>query len=235
MMYPCNALFTARKCISGTKKLQYGKINLTETRVTLAASDAACRTGDLYFSPRQQTGRNLMNDIFTPGVGFTIISGGQTGADRAALDWAIRHGFSHDGWCPKGRKTEDGPLPAMYRLHETPSPAYLQRTEWNVRDSDATLIFTLTDRLDGGSRRTLEFAEKLGRPWLHFRPGVHPKFIARFNERHAVTRLNVAGKRESSAPGIAQFVSNALSAAVMIDASWPCDYAYQGASDVRQC
>jgi hypothetical protein len=156
-----------------------------------------------------------MIDIFTVGVGFTIISGGQTGADRAALDWAIRHGIAYDGWCPKGRKTEDGPLPETYRLRETPSSAYLQRTEWNVRDSDATLIFTMTDRLDGGSKRTVEFAEKLNRPWLHFRPGVHPKFIARFLQRHAVIRLNVAGKRESSAPGIGQFVSDALSAAVV--------------------
>lgn len=160
-----------------------------------------------------------MTDIFTLVANFTIVSGGQTGADRAALDWAIRHGIAYDGWCPKGRKTEDGPLPETYRLRETPSSAYLQRTEWNVRDSDATLIFTMTDRLDGGSKRTAEFAEKLHRPWLHFRPGVHPKFIARFLQRHGVTRLNVAGKRESSAPGIGQFVSDALSAAMVIGAA----------------
>lgn len=158
-----------------------------------------------------------MTDTYTVTKAFTIVSGGQTGADRAALDWAIANGVGHGGWCPKGRKTEDGPLPAVYQLVETPASAYLQRTEWNVRDSDATLIFTLNDKLDGGSRRTLEFAEKLGKPCLHIRPGVHPKFIARFLERHGVMRLNVAGKRESSAPGIGKFVEESLSAALIVN------------------
>jgi hypothetical protein len=157
-----------------------------------------------------------MTDIYTVTKAFTIVSGGQTGADRAALDWAIANGIGHGGWCPKGRKTEDGPLPAIYQLTETPASAYLQRTEWNVRDSDATLIFTLDDKLDGGSKRTLEFAGKLGKPCLHIRPGVHPKFIARFLQRHGVMRLNVAGKRESSAPGIGAFVEASLSAALAV-------------------
>lgn len=159
-----------------------------------------------------------MSDVFEVDSGFTIVSGGQSGADLAALDWAIEHQVAHGGWCPKGRKTEDGPLPAIYQLVETPSAAYLQRTEWNVRDSDATIIFTLTEKLDGGSRRTADFAEKLGKPYMHFRPGVHPKFIARFLARHAVTRLNIAGKRESSAPGIAAVVRSALSAALSVPA-----------------
>lgn len=67
-----------------------------------------------------------------------IISGGQTGADRAALDWAIAIGVSHGGWCPKGRKAEDGEIDGRYNLRETPSADYPQRTEWNVRDSDGT-------------------------------------------------------------------------------------------------
>jgi hypothetical protein len=157
-----------------------------------------------------------MNETFIVGEGFTLVSGGQSGADRAGLDWAIEHGVRHGGWCPKGRKTEDGPLPSTYQLIETPSRAYLERTEWNVRDSDATLIFTLSEKLDGGSKRTAEFAEKLGKPCLHFRPGVHPKFIARFLARHSVARLNIAGKRESSAPGIGMLVREALSAALII-------------------
>jgi hypothetical protein len=86
-----------------------------------------------------------------------------------------------------------------------------------VRDSDATLIFTLSDKLDGGSKRTADFAEKLGKPYLHIRPGVHPKFVARFLARYAVTRLNIAGKRESGAPGIAQLVHDVLSAAVRVE------------------
>lgn len=157
-----------------------------------------------------------MSDVFELGPRFTIVSGGQSGADLAGLDWAIEHRLAHGGWCPKGRKTEDGPLPAVYQLVETPSAAYLQRTEWNVRDSDATIIFTLAEKLDGGSRRAADFAKKLGKPHMHFRPGVHPKFIARFLARHAVTRLNIAGKRESSAPGIAAFVRAALAAALAV-------------------
>ena len=157
-----------------------------------------------------------MSDVFEVGTGFTIISGGQSGADQAALDWAIEHRVAHGGWCPKGRKTEDGPLAAIYQLAETPSAAYLERTEWNVRDSDATIIFTLTEKLDGGSRRTADFAEKLDKPYMHFRPGVHPKFIARFLARHAVKRLNIAGKRESGAPGIGAVVHAALSAALSV-------------------
>lgn len=155
-----------------------------------------------------------MDSVFQVSSKFMIVSGGQTGADRAALDWALSHGVSHGGWCPRGRKAEDGPLSANYRLSETPSGGYLQRTEWNVRDSDATLIFTLTEKLDRGSRRTAEFAGKLGRPWLHVRPGVHPKFVAKFLTQYQVFKLNVAGKRESSAPGISQLVNDVLCAAL---------------------
>jgi hypothetical protein len=147
---------------------------------------------------------------------FTLVSGGQTGADQAGLDWAIAHGVRHGGWCPKGRKSEDGPLSEVYQLTETPSASYLQRTEWNVRDSCATLVFTLTDKLEGGSKRTAEFAERLGKPWLHVRPGVHPKYVARFLARHAVTTLNVAGKRESGAPGISAFTADTLSQALRL-------------------
>ena len=155
-----------------------------------------------------------MDDVFVPGPGFKLVAGGQTGADRAALDGAIGQGVPHGGWCPRGRKTEDGVLPDRYLLQETPTAAYLQRTEWNVRDSDATLIFTLDDRLDGGSKRTGAFADSLGKPWLHVRPGVHPKYVARFLARHGVGTLNVAGKRESSAPGIGELVRQVLSQAL---------------------
>jgi hypothetical protein len=157
-----------------------------------------------------------MDDVFVAGEGFMVVSGGQSGADRAGLDWAIEQGIHHGGWCPRGRKTEDGTLPAHYLLQETPTAGYLQRTEWNVRDSDATLIFTLGDNLDGGSKRTAAFAESLGKPWLHVRPGVHPKYVARFLTRHNVTTLNVAGKRESTAPGIGDLVRQVLSVAVRI-------------------
>lgn len=163
-----------------------------------------------------------MDDVYSMGDGFMIVSGGQTGADRAGLDWAISNGVRHGGWCPRGRKTENGVLPRMYHLKETPGAGYLQRTEWNVRDSDATLVFTLDDKLDGGSKRTAAFADSLGKPWMHVRPGVHPKYVARFLLRHGVATLNIAGKRASTAPGIEQFVREMLSQAVRVNEIRSC-------------
>jgi hypothetical protein len=145
---------------------------------------------------------------------FRIVSGGQSGADLAALEWALAHSVAHGGWCPKGRKSEAGTIDARFQLKETPSSSYLQRTQWNVRDSDATVIFTLSDKLDGGSVRTSGFADQLGKPWMHFRPGVHEKYLSQFLARHQVKVLNVAGKRESAAPGIHAFVFEVLSKAL---------------------
>lgn len=139
-----------------------------------------------------------------------IVSGGQTGADRAGLDWAIARGLELGGWCPKGRRSEDGLIPPQYPLDETLSAGYQQRTKWNVRDSDATVIFTLKEELDGGSELTARLADSLGRPWLHFRAGVHERHVVSFLECHDVRILNIAGKRESAAPGIYRFTFDAL-------------------------
>ena len=155
-----------------------------------------------------------MSDRYSLPPSFRVVSGGQSGADLAGLDWAIRHHVDHGGWCPKGRRSEDGAIPHTYILSETPLANYLQRTEWNVRDSDATVVFTMSDTLDGGSKRTVQFAEQLRRPWLHFRPGVHEKFLVRFLQAHKVLTLNVAGKRESAAPGVHHFVMEALDRAL---------------------
>jgi len=133
-----------------------------------------------------------------------IVSGAQTGADRAGLDVAIRHGFPHGGWCPKGRKAEDGPIGGQYKLVETPSASYLQRTEWNARDSDGTVVFTLARRVSGGSLRTIEFAKKHGKPCIHisladYIPSVT---LQGFVEDYEIKVLNVAGSRETKEPGI---------------------------------
>ncbi len=96
-----------------------------------------------------------------------IISGGQAGADRAALDWAIANGIPHCGWCPKGRKAEDGRIPDDYRLQETASADCTERTEKNVVDSDGTVILTMSPKLGRGSRLTVKLAQKHGKPWLH--------------------------------------------------------------------
>src|SRR6516225_901027 len=95
-----------------------------------------------------------------------IISGGQTGVDRAALDFAIRHGLEHGGWCPKGRKAEDGAIPRRYHLQETDSPEYAERTVKNILAADATLIIVREEPLTGGTALTFELAEKHGRPVL---------------------------------------------------------------------
>ena len=93
-------------------------------------------------------------------LAIKIVSGGQTGADRAALDFAIEHGIAHGGWCPKGRPAEDGTIDPRYKLQVTPSSDYVQRTEWNVRDSDGSVVFSIAAALTGGSKETVE---RLGR------------------------------------------------------------------------
>jgi hypothetical protein len=85
-------------------------------------------------------------------------------ADRAALDWALSHKLPCGGWCPKGRKAEDGKIEPKYPLEESSSASYLQRTEWNVRDSDGTVLFSLVAELTGGSKKTVDFAKKHHKP-----------------------------------------------------------------------
>lgn len=132
-----------------------------------------------------------------------IISGGQTGVDRAALDVALELGLPCGGWCPRGRRAEDGAVPQIYPLQETRVAAYSDRTERNVQGSDATLILN-RGRLEGGTRLTLEIAATLGRPCrvvdLDHPPP--PESLTTWLESHAVKVLNVAGPRESGRPGI---------------------------------
>lgn len=145
-----------------------------------------------------------------------IISGGQSGADRAALDWAIEHQVPHGGWCPLGRLAEDGTISKRFDLVETPSEGYAQRTEWNVRDSDATVIFSISRTLTGGSRLTEDLAGKWKRPCLHLsRNGSkNPALILNeFLDQYFVRILNIAGPRDSTEPGIGDFVSEVLDGA----------------------
>lgn len=136
-----------------------------------------------------------------------IVSGGQSGADRAALDWAIARGLAYGGWCPRGRRAEDGRIAQHYALEETPSRDYAQRTRWNVRDSDATLIVSRAASLTGGSAYTARCAERLGKPWLHARPGADDAAaILAFLDQNRVRTLNVAGPRASTEPGVYEYV-----------------------------
>jgi hypothetical protein len=130
-----------------------------------------------------------------------IISGGQTGADRAALDVAIELGIAHGGWIPKGRKTESGRLPSRYQLKEMPTDSYPKRTEQNVLDSDGTLIISHGE-LTGGSEYTRQMAEKHGKPWMHIdanKTSVEAavQVIRAWISGSGIKILNVAGPRAS--------------------------------------
>jgi len=158
-----------------------------------------------------------------------IVSGGQTGADRGGLEAAIYCELPHGGWCPRGRKAEDGRIPEKYQLAEMNSAEYIARTEANVIDSDATVVFTF-GMAEGGSLRTLEFCQKHCKPWHHVNLGAtgrtgatngivnwlqgredgdYDDYTAQPPEKCV---LNVAGSRESKSLGIRDIVM-----AVMID------------------
>ena len=145
-----------------------------------------------------------------------IISGGQTGADRAALDFAIVSDYSHGGWAPRGRKAEDGCIALKYQLTELPEGGYRQRTRRNVEDSDGTLIVNL-GALDGSTRATKIFAEKAGKPLFvaQVDDGVTAEMAAdvlAWLRAHDIKTLNLAGPRESKRPGIYQLTTALLEA-----------------------
>ncbi|WP_164104660.1 putative molybdenum carrier protein [Candidatus Laterigemmans baculatus] len=146
--------------------------------------------------------RNRSGEPFCP---QRIVSGGQTGVDRGALDAAIDLGLGHGGWCPRGRLAEDGSIPSRYEMQEMDSPEYTARTEQNVIDSDATLILH-DGQLRGGTLLTKRIAARLGKPTLAVRlddpRGVET--IRRWLTQTRPTVLNVAGPRGSSNPGIAE-------------------------------
>jgi hypothetical protein len=131
-----------------------------------------------------------------------IVSGGQTGVDRAGLEVAIALGIEHGGWCPAGRRAEDGTVPSRYALNENDSYDYTVRTRQNVIDSDATLIL-FEDKIRGGTKLTKRIAEEVAKPSLcvKLEESSVRKIVDWLNEVTPNT-LNVAGPRESSSPGI---------------------------------
>lgn len=158
-----------------------------------------------------------------------IVSGGQTGADRGGLRAADALHLAHGGWCPKGRRAEDGLIPQRWVLKETASTDYHERTRLNVRDSDGTLLFTETARLTPGSRTTLRAIIELGRQYHHANLSLKRETLLRDIARWLadckafgtpVVTLNVAGTRESKAPGIEQHVCQLLVTALR-DSSLP--------------
>jgi len=150
-----------------------------------------------------------------------VISGGQTGVDRAALRAARAVGLEIGGWCPPGRVSADGPIPAEFPLRETPSERSTKapdiprslRSEWNVRDADATLILTPAESLDDpGTAASAEFTRDYDRPLLICDPSSAEAAasIIRWLEAGNVEMLNVAGPSEAAAPGIGDVVYSLL-------------------------
>lgn len=155
----------------------------------------------------------MNNDVRSGEVRYPlrrIVSGGQTGVDRAALDVAIELGLEVGGWCPAGRRAEDGRVPERYPLKETPTAEYAQRTAWNVRDSDATLILGRGD-LSGGTLTTLEEARRRGKPVLvaDLRT-FDTDAVRKWLDEGAMAVLNVAGPRASEEDRIYDDAQTAL-------------------------
>ena len=132
-----------------------------------------------------------------------IISGGQTGVDRATLDAALAVDFPCGGWCPQGRTAEDGPIPDRYPLAESESAEYAERTERNVFDSHGTLVLTHGEP-SGGTAYTIACAEAHGRPYLllDYDVAADPTIVIDWANTYEIEVLNVAGPRESTCPGV---------------------------------
>jgi hypothetical protein len=134
----------------------------------------------------------------------SIISGGQTGVDRAGLDAGLELGIDIGGFCPKGRKSEDGPIPDEYPLVEMDTDSYDQRTRHNVAQADATVIMSGSS-LGPGSRLTVTACKQVHQPYLRLNleddPGVNATLLRDWLNEHKPLTLNVAGSRESKMPG----------------------------------
>lgn len=132
-----------------------------------------------------------------------IISGGQTGVDRAALDVAMARGLACGGWVPRGRRAEDGRLPLRYPMRESRRNSYGERTRLNVRDAEGTLILTRGQPI-GGTALTAALARRLGKPYLlvDLENAPDPAAINQWIDERGIRVLNVAGPRESTCPGI---------------------------------
>ncbi len=153
-------------------------------------------------------GKRVGGILFRPS---RIISGGQTGVDRGALEAAIALGVEHGGWCPRGRLAEDGSIPSRYALSELDSVDYAARTEQNVIDSDGTLIL-YKQKLRGGTLLTLRLAQRWGRPvqTVDLNTEWQVETVRHWLDSVRPETLNVAGPRESSSPGIETLAMEAI-------------------------
>ena len=147
-----------------------------------------------------------------------IVSGGQTGVDRAALDVALKHGIECGGWCPEGRLDEVGQIPTRYPVRELPGGTFDDRTRANVKDSDGTVIFYF-EELRGGSAFTLECCEELKKPCClidaqQLRADEAGKRLRAFLDEANVEVMNAAGPRQSDWPEGYAYARAAIEAAL---------------------
>lgn len=136
-----------------------------------------------------------------------IISGGQTGVDRAALDVSIKLNIPHGGWCPKGRKAEDGVISAQYNLIETESDDYSERTKANINDSSGTLIVvpSLPLNVNDGTILTIDYVNQVKKPYYildMMKSHQQEPSVLMWIKKNNITILNIAGPRESQSPGV---------------------------------
>ena len=174
-----------------------------------------------FFTKLKQVQAEYQKKARKEGTINKIISGGQTGAEQAALDVAIELGIPHGGWIPKGRLTENGILPEIYQLQEMPTTSYVKRTEQNILDSDGTLIIS-HGKLTGGSALTGKLAKKHDRPCLHIDLNATNAFaavkaISYWLSKHNIKVLNVAGPRLSKDPCIYDEVKKILSSVIHLN------------------
>ena len=140
-----------------------------------------------------------------------ITSGGQSGTDRAALDFAIKHKIPCGGWCPKGRQAEDGIIPEVYPLKETASTVHSVRTRLNIDDSDGTLIIFINE-MDEGTNYTRRYTEETGKPvyMISEKEKTDQRDFMNWMMKNNIRVLNVAGPRESSGEGTYKFAYKVL-------------------------
>lgn len=149
---------------------------------------------------------------------LVIISGSQTGVERAALDWAIKNEIPHGGWCPAGLPGSAEALDACYKLKETETDKLLESVENNVRDSDGTIVFTTAPKAAGPAQKAVSFSKKQKKPVVHMHRGilgVSEKIVA-FLDKHYIRRLHVSGSAEEAEAGTGEWVAGELEKAKVI-------------------
>ena len=151
-------------------------------------------------------------------IKLVIITAAQQGANRSALDWAIKSELPHGGWCPLGGLKDDEATVLPYKLKETPTANVLESVEFNVRDSDATVVFTLAPKAAGAAQKAVSYAKKQKKPVIHLHRGilgVSEKFVA-FLDKYYARRLHITGSLETDEAGISAWITTELDKAKSI-------------------